>query len=385
MPDKHAILSASSAHRWIECPPSVKLCENFEDESTVYAQEGTDAHAMCEYKVKKLLGMKVKNPKNKLEYFNEEMDEHSDAYAAFAAEEIARIKEMDGKEPLVEVEKHLDYSRWVPEGFGTGDLIIVGNTELTVIDFKYGQGVAVSAEKNAQMMCYALGALDAWDGIYDFETVNMMIFQPRISNYSSYTTTPSELYAWADDVLCPAAKLAIKGEGEFKAGPHCRFCKARSVCRKRAEENLKMAKYDFKPPDLLTDQEISIVLSQCDELIRWANDVKEYALDYMMKGNEIPGFKIVEGRSNRKYLDEQKVADVVTDAGYDPYEKKLLPITSMTKRLGKEKFNELLGSLVVKPQGKPTLVDESDSRPPMNTAFEDFNDIDEGGSENAKV
>ncbi len=190
MPDKHAILSASSAHRWIECPPSVKLCENFEDESTVYAQEGTDAHAMCEYKVKKLLGMKVKNPKNKLEYFNEEMDEHSDAYAAFAAEEIARIKEMDGKEPLVEVEKRLDYSRWVPEGFGTGDLIIVGNTELTVIDFKYGQGVAVSAEKNAQMMCYALGALDAWDGIYDFETVNMMIFQPRISNYSSYTTTP---------------------------------------------------------------------------------------------------------------------------------------------------------------------------------------------------
>ena len=130
MPDKHAILSASSAHRWIECPPSVKLCENFEDESTVYAQEGTDAHAMCEYKVKKLLGMKVKNPKNKLEYFNEEMDEHSDAYAAFATEEIARIKEMDGKEPLVEVEKRLDYSRWVPEGFGTGDLIIVANGKL---------------------------------------------------------------------------------------------------------------------------------------------------------------------------------------------------------------------------------------------------------------
>lgn len=374
MPSEHAVLSASSAHRWIECPPSVRLCEEFEDVTSVYAQEGTDAHAMCEYKVKKLLGQKVRNPSKKLEYFNEEMDECSDAYAAFASEEIERLRNLDGDMPIVEVEKKLDYSRWVPGGFGTGDLVIVSHKEITVIDFKYGQGVAVSAEWNPQMMCYALGALDIWDGIYDFEAVNMLIFQPRISNFSSCTLKPEDLYTWANDVLCPAARLAINGEGEFKTGEHCRFCKAKAVCRKRAEDNLLMAKYDFKPPELLEEAEISIILDKCDELIRWANDVKDYALDYICRGNHIPGYKIVEGRSTRKYSDDAEVIKAVEAAGYDPYDKKLLPITSMEKRLGKEKFNEVLGNLVIKPQGKPTLVVESDKRPPMNSAYNDFSE-----------
>lgn len=374
MPSEHAVLSASSAHRWIECPPSVKLCDEFEDVATVYAQEGTDAHSMCEYKVKKLLGQKVKNPSKKLEYFNSEMDEYSDAYAAFVSEEIERIRKADGADPIVEVEKRLEYSRWVPGGFGTGDLVIVGRNELTIIDFKYGQGVAVTAEKNPQMMCYALGALDIWDGIFDFTTVNMMIFQPRISNFCSYSLAPKELYIWADEVLCPAAQLAINGEGEFKSGPHCRFCKAKAVCRKRAEDNLMMAKYDFKPPELLEETEISIILDKCDELIKWANDVKDYALDYISRGNHIPGYKVVEGRSTRKYSDDKEVIKAVEAAGYDPYDKKLLPITSMEKRLGKDKFNEILGNLVIKPQGKPTLAVESDKRPPMNSAYNDFSE-----------
>ena len=376
MPSEHAVLSASSAYSWIQCPPSVKLCDEFEDVTTVYAQEGTDAHSMCEYKVKKLLGIDVENPCENLEYFNEEMDQCSDDYAAFASEEIERLRQMDGFDPLVEVEKRLEYSRWVPGGFGTGDLVVVGRKELTIIDFKYGQGVAVSAEMNPQMMCYALGALDIWDGIFDFEVVNMKIFQPRISNYSSFILSPSEIYTWADEVLCPAANLAINGEGEFKSGEHCRFCKAKAVCRKRAEDNLMMAKYDFKPPELLEETEISIILDKCDELIKWANDVKDYALDYICRGNHIPGYKVVEGRSVRKYSNEKDVIKAVEEAGFDPYDKKLLPITSMQKRLGKDKFNEILGNLVVKPQGKPTLAVESDKRPPMNSASSDFSEND---------
>ena len=218
------------------------------------------------------------------------------------------------------------------------------------------------------MMCYALGALDIYDGIYDITSVKMTIFQPRRENVSTFTIKKEDLLKWADDFLKPTAELAFSDEGEFKAGDHCTFCKAKATCRKRAEYNLELAKYDFEMPASLSKTEIAAILPKIDDLTAWAADIKEYALQQALSGTEYPGFKVVEGRANRKYTDEEAVAFVVKDNGYDPYEKKLLGITAMTSLLGKKKFEELLGALIAKPQGKPTLVPASDKRPALNTA-----------------
>lgn len=275
-------------------------------------------------------------------------------------------------DPIVLIEQKLDFSRWVPEGFGTGDCVIVADGTLSVIDFKYGKGVEVLAENNPQMMLYALGALELFDGIYDIDTVSMTIFQPRRSNISEYTTSKEELLRWANEVLAPTAQLAANGDGEFKAGEHCRFCKVRTTCRKLAEYNLSLARYDFEPPATLDNLEIAAVLAKADELISWVTDVKEYALRQALSGVTYDGFKVVEGRSNRKYTDENAVVNAVEAAGFDPYEHNVLGITAMTALLGKKKFNELLGGLIEKPQGKPTLVPMSDKRPAIHTASEDF-------------
>ena len=272
------------------------------------------------------------------------------------------------------VEQRLDFSKWVPEGFGTGDCLIVADDVLHIIDFKYGLGVLVEAEDNPQMMCYSLGALDIYDGIYDITSVKMTIFQPRRENVSTFTIKKEDLLKWADDFLKPTAELAFNGEGEFKAGDHCTFCKAKATCRKRAEYNLELAKYDFEMPASLSETEIAAILPKIDDLTAWAADIKEYALQQALSGTEYPGFKVVEGRANRKYTDEKAVAFVVKDNGYDPYEKKLLGITAMTSLLGKKKFEELLGALITKPQGKPTLVPASDKRPALNTAKDDFSE-----------
>ena len=278
------------------------------------------------------------------------------------------------KDPQVLVEQRLDFSKWIPEGFGTGDCLIVADDVLHIIDFKYGLGVLVEAEDNPQMMCYALGALDIYDGIYDITSVKMTIFQPRRENVSTFTIKKEDLLKWADDFLKPTAELAFNGEGEFKAGDHCTFCKAKATCRKRAEYNLELAKYDFEMPASLSETEIAAILPKIDDLTAWAADIKEYALQQALSGTEYPGFKVVEGRANRKYTDEEAVAFVVKDNGYDPYEKKLLGITAMTSLLGKKKFEELLGALITKPQGKPTLVPASDKRPALNTAKDDFSE-----------
>ena len=222
------------------------------------------------------------------------------------------------------------------------------------------------------MMCYALGALDIYDGIYDIKTVKMTIFQPRRENISTFEMNKKDLLNWADNILAPAAKLAYEGTGEFKAGDHCQFCKIKADCRKRAEYNLELAKYDFEMPANLEDTEIAAILPRADELVAWVNDIKEYALQQALSGTVYDGYKVVEGRANRKYTDEDAVAYAVKDAGFDPFEKKLLGITAMTSLLGKTKFNELLGDLVEKPQGKPTLVPISDKRQALNTAKDDF-------------
>ena len=368
---KHALLSASASKQWLNCPPSAKLCAEHEDRASPYAQQGTDAHELCEYKVLSALGKAGRDPTEELEFYDAEMENCTEEYRNFVLEQLEDAKKLC-KDPIVLVEQRLDFSKWVPEGFGTGDCLIVADDVLHIIDFKYGLGVLVDAEHNPQMMCYALGALDIYDGIYDIKTVKMTIFQPRRDNVSTCTMDKETLLTWADTILAPTAKLAYAGEGEFKAGDHCTFCKVKATCRKRAEYNLELAKYDFEMPANLEDTEIAAILPRVDDLVSWVNDIKEYALQKALSGTKYDGYKVVEGKSNRKYTDECAVASAVTDAGFDPYEKKLLGITAMTSLLGKTKFNELLGGLIEKPQGKPTLVPETDKRPALNTAKDDF-------------
>ena len=213
-----------------------------------------------------------------------------------------------------------------------------------------------------------------FDGIYDIKNVRMVIFQPRLSNISGTVMSKEDLLKWADEVLVPAAKLAFVGEGEFHAGDHCQFCAVKANCRKRAEMNLELAKYDFAMPATLEDVEIEAILPKVDQLIAWGNDIKDYALQKALSGKKWQGFKLVEGRANRRYTNEDAVAEAVTAAGFDPYEKKLRGITAMTSLLGRKKFDEVLGGLVERPSGKPTLVPQSDKRPEMNSAADDFKD-----------
>ena len=372
MPPKgHALLSASSSHRWMNCPPSARLCENYDDKGSDFAAEGTDAHALCEFRLQEALGIPADNPIENLTWYNEEMEDCAVSYASFVSEIVAKAKDICS-DPVVLIEQHLDYSKFVQEGFGTGDCIVIADGELHIIDYKHGRGVLVEADNNPQMKLYALGALEIFDGIYDIETVSMTIFQPRRGNVSTYSLSKADLYAWAEEVLKPIAELAYKGEGQYNCGEWCQFCKAKTDCRKRAEANMELAKYDFMDPPLLTDEEIEDVLSKVDNLVAWANDVKEFAFQAAMSGKVWNGWKLVEGRSVRKYVNDEAVAATVSEAGYDPYEKKLLGLTEMQKRLGKSKFEELLGSLIHRPQGKPTLVPESDKRPAITTAIADF-------------
>ena len=373
MPTKHAFLSASASHRWLNCPPSAKLCESLPDQTSSFAQEGTDCHELCAYLVEKAIGKDVKDPTENLTYYNAEMQNCAEEYCSYVLEQLEEARKYCA-DPMVFIEQRLDFSRWVENGFGTGDCLILADQVLQIIDYKHGLGVLVESDHNSQMMCYALGALEAFDGIYDIDRVTMTIFQPRRDNISTWSCTKEELLKWADEVLAPTAALAYEGKGEFKAGEHCQFCKVKATCRKRAEFNLELAQYDFAMPDTLDEMEIAAILEKVDQLIAWGNDIKDYALVQAQAGTHFEGWKIVEGRSNRKFADEAAVATAVTEAGFDPYEKKLLGITAMSNLLGKKQFDELLGGLVYKPPGKPALVPESDKRPAMNTATDDFKD-----------
>ena len=370
---KHAFLSPSASHRWLNCPPSAKLCAEVPDQSSPYAQQGTCAHELCAYLVEKALGRDVKDPTENLDYYDSEMQQCAEGYAAFVMEEYEKAKQTC-PDPEVLIEQKVDFSKWVEGGTGTADCIILADVTAEIIDYKHGLGVLVESDHNSQMMCYALGALEAFDGIYDIDRVTMTIFQPRRDNISTWSCTKEELLKWADEVLAPTAALAYEGKGEFKAGEHCQFCKVKATCRKRAEFNLELAQYDFAMPDTLDEMEIAAILEKVDQLIAWGNDIKDYALVQAQAGTHFEGWKIVEGRSNRKFTDEAAVATAVTEAGFDPYEKKLLGITAMSNLLGKKQFDELLGGLVYKPPGKPALVPESDKRPAMNTATDDFKD-----------
>ena len=368
---KHAVLSASSSERWLNCPPSARLCEAYEDKGSNYAAEGTDAHALCEFRLKQALGIPADDPIENLSWYNEEMEDCAAGYAAYVSELLETAKQTCA-DPVVMIEQRVDFSRWVKEGFGTADCIVIADGVLNICDYKNGQGCLVLADRNPQMMLYALGALEIFDGIYDIDTVRMTIYQPRKSNISVYEMDKADLYEWANSELTQKAQLAYEGQGSFSCGEWCRFCKAKAECRERAEANLALARYEFQTPALLADEEIADILGKVDALTAWASDVKEYALQQAISGTAFPGWKLVEGRSNRKYTSEAAVAAAVEGAGFNPYEKKLLGITAMQKLLGKSRFEELLAPYIEKPQGRPTLVRSSDKRPEWNTAKNDF-------------
>ena len=372
MPPKgHAILSASSSERWLNCPPSARLCEAYEDKGSYYTAEGTDAHTLCEFRLKQALGMPTEDPIENLSWYNEEMEECAAGYADYVVELLETAK-LTCSDPVIMIEQRVNFSRWVPDGFGTADCIVIADGVMNICDYKHGKGVEVSAAANPQMMLYALGALEIFDGIYDIDTVRMTIFQPRKANVSVYEMEKADLLEWADTDLTQKAKLAYEGQGDFRCGEWCRFCKAKAECRERAAANLELARYDFQTPALLDDEEIAVILGKVDALTAWASDVKEYALQRAISGKEWTGWKLVEGRSNRKYTNDAVVAATVENAGFDPYERKVLGVTAMQKMLGKSRFEELLAPYIEKPQGKPTLVPESDKRPAMNTAKNDF-------------
>ena len=365
------LTSPSAASRWINCPPSAQLNARYEDTTSTYAAEGTEAHALCEHLLRKAVGDETADPRGALEYYSEEMEDCAQGYAAYALELLAEARRKGG-DPILLIEQRVDFSRWAGEGsFGTSDAIIIANGRMEVLDFKYGSRV-VQVEGNAQILCYALGALAMFDGVFDVDEVALHIHQPRRANVSTVTIPKSEVYEWAERVLGPAAALARSGGGEFACGSWCAFCKAAPTCRARAETNLELARFEFQKPPLLDDGEVAEILERVDDLVAWASDLKEHALLAAIGGKRWPGFKLVEGRSVRRYTDEPTVASTVIKEGADPYEKKLLGITAMQKLLGKSRFEQLLGGLLEKGPGKPTLVPETDKRPAIDTAAQDF-------------
>jgi len=373
---RHAVLSASSSHRWTKCTPAARLELEFDDTQSSAAAEGTAAHALAEHKLRKALKMRSKKPISPFDC--DEMDEHTDAFVSFVLEQLELAKQ-SCSDPLVLIEQRLDFSKYVPDGFGTGDCILISDKTLHIIDLKYGMGILVNAEHNSQMMLYSLGALEIYDSLYDITEVSMTIFQPRRENVSTWTIPVDELRDWAEYELKPKADLAFKGEGEYCPGDWCTFCRAAVKCRARAEEKLKLAQSEFRLPPLLTDVEIEEVLGKLSDITKWANDLLAYATDAAVNhGKEWSGYKVVAGRSIRKFKDEDAVAEAAKASGYkDIYKQSLITLTEFEKLMGKAKFNEVLGDLIYKPPGKPTLVPVSDKRPVLNvsSAINEFNEI----------
>jgi hypothetical protein len=383
----HAILSPSSASRWLNCTPSARFEQQFPDRGNVYANEGTLAHSLGELLIRDDLKL-ISKPdfKKKLkalqahELYTPSMLDHCEDYAGHVVAQYYTAQKHT-KDALIFLEQRLNMSDYVPEGFGTGDVIIVADTVADFTDLKYGKGVPVSAVENRQLMLYALGILREFDHIYDIRTVRMTIYQPRIDNISTWEIETVDLLHWAETELKPRAALAFAGKGNYQPGNHCQFCKARAVCEANAEFQLELAKHDFKDANRLTDADISEILTRAKAFENWLSDVKEYALTEALNGKKWPGYKLVEGRSNRKYSDEEIVAGKLTEAGFPADEifkpRSLVGITEMEKVITKKTFKALLEEpgLVVKPEGKATLAPESDKRPELNSldaAKQDF-------------
>lgn len=372
---KHALLGASSAARWLHCPPSVRLTEKIEDQASVYAAEGSLAHEIAESQLRwfvdngDLMGWEVPDKLKSNDLYYPGMVEDVAPYVGY----VIKAFESAGPGAVLEIETRLNYSDYVPEGFGTGDALIIGGGTLEIVDLKFGKGVPVDAEKNPQIMLYGLGGLLAYDFIYDVENVKMTIIQPRLDHVTSYTMTASDLYDWAAQTVQPIAALAYAGEGERATGDWCRWCKIKATCAKRAAELLKAA--DLMEQQELSDDQISAVLSLADDLKGWLSDVEGYALSSALKGETIPGWKVVEGRSNRKIKDTEELADALLEEYsesdiYKPTELKSL--TDLEKLVGKKTMAERYGEYIYKPEGKPTLVPETDKRPAYSLVENQF-------------
>ncbi|EAG5473463.1 DUF2800 domain-containing protein [Listeria monocytogenes] len=374
MPEIHAKLSASGSSRWLNCTPSIALEAKFPEQKNggVFAQEGTLAHSFAELLLQKFNGDVAKagyarklNRLKKNSLYDASMIDHVEVYTTIVIEKFQEAHAAD-KNAVLSIEQQLDYSEYARGGFGTGDAVIVGNGVVEIIDLKYGKGVPVSAKENSQLMLYGLGAYNAFELDYDLHTVRMTIVQPRLDDVTEFEMEVSDLLDWAENVVKPAALLADAGKGELNPGPWCKFCRARSICKARAEANLALTSYDFKDPRLLQPSEIAKVLAQVAELKSWVEDVKSFALkEAESRGIEFPGWKLVEGRSNRRYADAEMVQAMMELEGYSEEEllsKKLISLTDMEKLIGKKQVSAILGDLIEKPAGKPTLVVETDKR-----------------------
>lgn len=378
----HALLCASGSKRWLSCPPSARLEENFPDNETEAAQEGTLAHSIAEVNLNAYLAdtdVSLPEEITASRFYSKSMLDYVAEYTDLGIEKINTALKLD-KDAHIAVEQKIDYGGWAQEGFGTGDLVIITGDYIEIVDLKYGKGVPVSATGNTQMRMYALGLYDEFYWLYGFEKVRMTIVQPRNGGISEEEISIEELLNWGKTVVKPKARLAFKGEGELCAGKWCRFCRAAKRCRAYADYCMELARLDFKDPDLLTDEELAESLRRIDDLVKYANNLKHYALAQALSGNVLPGFKLVEGRSSRKYTDAEAVIERLIFADYAPEDyfkpQELKSLTELTKSIGKKAVDTVLSDLIIKPPGKPALVPEDDPRPEYNCVENDFEILD---------
>jgi hypothetical protein len=380
----HALLSPSSASRWLSCTAAPKLEARYPDKTSDAAEEGTVAHSLaeliCRRNLKLISNAKYRSEFAKIEtnkYYTKDMHKYCDDYAGLVMERYTDALRRT-EDAVIKLEHRLDLSAFVPEGFGTGDCIIIADEWIEVIDLKYGKGVEVDAYENKQMMLYGLAAFEEFSVLYDITKVRMTIHQPRMNNYSSYEIDAIELLKWGWETVRFKAQEAYEGRGSYQPGDHCKFCKAKASCRALADQNMQVLRHDFAEAQTLTPDEISHVIEQMDAIRSWLTAVEEYALAQAIDGKEWPGYKLVEGRSNRTITDADKAAEILLQNGLTAeqvWTKKLNTITALEKEMGKAAFNTALSAYIAKPPGKPTLVPISDKRPALGTAQSAVNDF----------
>ena len=396
----HALLSASSSKQWINCPPSARLQEQFANESSVFAKEGTYCHEVTEHKIRTRYFCENVQAPDPTEFGSEDAEQATDACYEYVVNVIEEFK-ASGIEPIVRLEEKIDYTNIAPSGFGTGDFLACGKLPdgrycLHIIDFKYGRGVPVEADHNTQMMLYAIGALNKFGYIYDFDIIRMTILQPRLDNFSTFEMNQQDLIDWGDSIK-PIARMAWEGKGEQKPGDWCRFCRAKAVCNARKEEALRLAREEFsdeegqptmKAPLTVGVDEIARLLPTLNRISEWIESAIAFVSNAAInEGVHVPGYKVVRGRSVRTLTDKEKVAEILQENGYTEIWKpmELLPMTDLEKLCGKKEFAHLLKDYIVKPLGKPVMVPESDKRQaietpvdaqPATTAEDDFEDLD---------